>query len=199
MQWTKVRIIGIVFVILGVLFLGACKKTSQLPLEEIDELEDIEDKSKDDVSKEETTQELYVYVCGEVCVPGVYKLPKESRVYQALEAAGGLTEAAADTYLNQAEEVQDGQNIYVPSKDEVESMGEAMFSGGAQIEQEGRVNLNTASKEELMTLTGIGEAKAIHIIEYRETNGGFRNIEEIKNIPGIKEGVFKKIEDQIMI
>ena len=146
----------------------------------------------------EENEEIYVHVCGKVNQPGVYCLPAGSRLYEAIEAAGGLKEGAAAESLNQAQEAQDGQQIYVPSIEEA-SGGEASEAGVPAEASDGKLNLNTAAKEQLMTLTGIGEAKAAAIIRYREENGGFRSIEELMEVEGIKEGVFNKIKDQIKI
>ncbi len=150
---------------------------------------------------------VYVHVCGEVASPGVYPLPAGSRLYEAIEAAGGILENGAGEQLNQAAQIEDGQQIYVPSREEAqqgltgsgyngwqESAGNELSSP-----KDGKVNLNIASREELMTLSGIGEAKAASIIAYREEHGGFRQIEELMEVEGIKEGVFNKVRDQIRI
>lgn len=137
---------------------------------------------------------VYVYVCGEVKVPGVYELSEGSRIADAVEAAGGMTEQAAKTYLNLAERVKDGQKIEVLSVSEAEEQKRA----DAQ-QRNGQINLNQASVQELMTLTGIGEAKAKDILLYREQHGSFSSIEELMEIPGIKSGVFQKIKDQITV
>ena len=143
---------------------------------------------------EPATQTLCVYVCGEVKSPGVYELPEGSRIVDAVEAAGGMTEAASGTWLNLAEPVSDGQKIEVPSETEASELEKEQ-----QEAQSGLVNLNTASAEELMTLTGIGESKAEAILSYREEHGGFEKPEELMEIPGIKEGVFEKIRDQVTV
>ena len=137
---------------------------------------------------------VVVHVCGQVAAPGVYELAEGSRIYEAIEAAGGVNSQAAPEGLNQAACVEDGQQIYVPSVQELQdnSFTAAGDSGAAG---DGRVNINTAQAEELMTLSGIGEAKAAAIIQYREENGGFQSME----ISGIKEGVFEKIKDQIKV
>lgn len=141
---------------------------------------------------------VVVHVCGQVAAPGVYELAEGSRIYEAIEAAGGVNGKAAPEGLNQAACVEDGQQIYVPSVQELQdnSFTAAGDSGAAE---DGRVNINTAQAEELMTLSGIGEAKAAAIIQYREENGGFQSIEELMEISGIKEGVFEKIKDQIKV
>lgn len=150
---------------------------------------------------EESDGSIYIDVCGEVASPGVYELPSGSRVYEAVEKAGGMTEDAAAASLNQAEKLTDGQQVYVLSKDEASGQS-ALQEGAAGSEgllQDGKININTASKDELMTLPGIGEVKAEAIVRYRETEGSFQSVEDIKKIEGIKEGVFNKIKDQIKI
>ena len=154
---------------------------------------------------EEKDQEVCVHVCGAVVTSGVYRLPSGSRLYEAVLAAGGLREDADDTSLNQASVVEDGQQVYVPTKEEVQNgtfkvvsdEGTKGKSGAGEVG--GKVNINTADKEQLMTLRGIGESKATAIINYRETHGNFQSIEELMQIEGIKEGVFQKIRDMITI
>ena len=121
-------------------------------------------------------------------------MPEGSRITDAVEAAGGMTGDAAETYLNLAETLSDGQKIEVPSVE----MAEALEEVAAQ-NTSGLVNLNRATEAELMTLSGIGESKAKEIIRYRESRGGFQKPEDLMNIPGIKEGVFHKIRDQITV
>ena len=145
-------------------------------------------------SGESSSSPVFVYVCGEVEKPGVYELQEGDRVVDAVEAAGGMTEEASDTWLNLAELISDGQKIEVPSREQAEELAKVR-----EEEESGLVNLNTASEEELMTLTGIGEAKAREILNYREEHGGFQKPEELMEIPGIKEGVFLKIKDQITV
>ena len=145
---------------------------------------------------------IWVYVCGAVRDPGVYGLPAGSRVFEALAAAGGLTEEAEERSLNQAALLTDGEQITVCTREEIEAQGgiQAAAPGGSEGSSgSGRVNLNTAGKEELMTLTGIGEARAAAILAYREQNGPFTSIEEIMNIDGIKEKSFEKIKDNIEV
>jgi len=196
MHQTKGKIWCYLFVICIVLLLGACGKSEAVPLDEalLAEQEAAEKETVD------STGGIVVYVCGEVNAPGVYELPDGSRLYQAVEAAGGMNDTAAGTYLNQAETLTDGQSIYVPSAEEAaEWQNGAGGMPGAGNADSTKVNINTAAADELMTLSGIGEAKARSIIEYRETNGRFQQIEDIKNIPGIKDGVFEKIRDQITV
>ena len=143
---------------------------------------------------------IYVFVCGQVASPGVYELPKGSRICQAIDAAGGMLDTASTDWVNQAETAEDGQKIYVPSTEEAETMPEGQTQETSSAEgTDGKVHLNAASREELMTLTGIGEKKADAIIRYRESNGGFQSVDELMQVEGIKEGTYNKIKDSIVI
>lgn len=141
----------------------------------------------ENIEDEET---IFVYVCGAVLNEGVYELPIGSRIFTAIEKAGGFLATAATTEINQAEILEDAMKLYVPTIAEVE----AMQSNG-----DGKVNLNRATKEELMTLPGIGEAKAELIIHYRENVGTFKRIEDVMEIEGIKEGLYEKIKALIQV
>lgn len=132
---------------------------------------------------------IYVYVCGRVEKPGVYQVPQDARICDAIALAGGVLEDANAEVLKQAEHMTDGETIYVPGKEESVNCSLSV--------DDGRVNINTATKDELMTLPGIGESKADVILQYREEHGNFQTIEELMEIQGIKEGVFNKIKDSI--
>ena len=161
------------------------------------------DKEKADPGGEEKEGSIWVYVCGEVASPGVYELQEGARITHAIEAAGGLTEAAGQVYLNQAAHLTDGQRIYVPSREEEQTLKEedspSDMADAGMGKDTGIINLNTATKAELLSLSGIGESRAEAIIAYRETNGGFRKIEDLKKVDGIKEGIFQKIREQITV
>ena len=150
--------------------------------------------------EQEPAETVYVYVCGAVNAPGVYELKKDARVFEAITLAGGMTAEAAPEAVSQSRTVADGEQIYVPTVREVQMQGsgvEDIVTGNADVS--GKVNINTAGKEELMTLTGIGEAKAQSILDYREEHGKFGSIEDLMLIEGIKEGVFNKIKEDITI
>ena len=147
---------------------------------------------------------IYVYICGEVINPGVYELSGDSRIYEAVDAAGGFTENAARECVNLASKVSDGMQITIYNREEAASLQADSASVGGNAGKSGTsgsglVNLNTATKEELMTLKGIGESKAEDIIRYREKSGGFKKIEDIMKISGIKENGFQKIKDIITV
>ncbi len=155
-----------------------------------------------DETDSETGEELssiFVYVCGEVNSPGVYELPAGSRLYEAVEAAGGFTEDADDRVHNLALPLKDGTQVTIYSRFEAETLPAALRYGASGDNGSGLVNINTASKTELMTLPGIGEAKAEDIIRYRENNGDFKTIEDIMKVSGIKDSGFQKIKDRITV
>ena len=143
---------------------------------------------------------IFVDVCGAVMNPGVYELDGSSRVFQAIEAAGGFLPEAAASAVNQAQPVSDGQQIYIPTQEEYNagSFSEMVVSSSAD-SSDGKVHLNTATKDELKTLSGIGESRAESILAYRESHGAFQSIEELMNVEGIKEGIYQKIKDQIAL
>lgn len=149
------------------------------------------------IAAEPVAETICIHVTGCVANPGVYQLTKGSRVYEAIVLAGGFREDADKDYLNQAAELSDGQKLHVYSIEEAATAGQYINSGVTQQEETKLVNINTATKEELMTLPGIGESRAESIIAYREENGGFRSIEDIMKVSGIKDAAFDKIKNYI--
>ena len=157
----------------------------------------------------EQPDEVAVYVCGAVRQPGVYYLAGSAIRETAVCMAGGFSENADVTYVNLAQTVVAGERIYIPTleetagtsllnqEDEADSVEHAPADTNA--EKNGRININTAGKEQLMTLPGIGESKADAIIAYREAQGKFQNTEELMQIRGIKEGVYNQIRDLIIV
>uniref|UniRef100_A0A7C4U478 Helix-hairpin-helix DNA-binding motif class 1 domain-containing protein n=1 Tax=Caldisericum exile TaxID=693075 RepID=A0A7C4U478_9BACT len=141
---------------------------------------------------------IKVYVTGEVKHPDVYELDTDSIVKDAIEKAGGTTEKADLIAINLAKRLSDGEQVIVPSKEQtaVNGTGNAQISGSNSAKS-GKININTASKEELMNLPGIGDVKAQAIIDYRTKNGTFKDIHEIVNVSGIGEKTFEKIKDLI--
>ncbi len=185
---------------LGILFLTGCSFTS--PFKESDALDNtviVREEEGSTVPKE-TSGEIYVHVCGCVRKPGVYRLADGARVQQAIEQAGGFTKKADRVAWNLAEPLQDGVQIYVPSLEESKK-GEQKETETNQnaSAKEGKININQASKEELMTLSGIGASRADAIIACREEKGSFASIEEIKDVDGIGDGIFRKIKDLITV
>lgn len=159
----------------------------------------------------DNTECIVVYICGQVKRPGVYELPVDSRVYEAVNLAGGLTSTACESLINQAELLYDGQKLYIPSKEEMTSKvnGETgtVYGGenalnssfGEGIADKNRVNINVATAEELMSIKGIGSTKANSIVEYREQNGRFSSTDQITNVSGIGPSTYEKIKDSITV
>ena len=155
----------------------------------------------DCTSEEIDNSRCAVYVCGAVSLPGVYYLDSHDIKQDAVIAAGGMTEKAAYDYVNLAEGITDGERIYIPYQDDIES---GIYSPednnyGYDNNSSDKVNINSASRDELMTLTGIGGGKADAIIAYREDNGKFSQIEDVKKVPGIKDATFNSIKDHIVV
>lgn len=199
MKTKRIKYVSIIafFIICGVWYLVSSKTQNQetIFISEDEVLEVVE------ITKEPTETEVYskvkivVHVCGAVENPGVYELEEDSRVYQAIAKAGGVLESAAPEQLNQAACLSDGQQLYIPFRGEESPVADSQEQN---FEQTG-VNINTAGKEELMTLPGIGEAKAEAIISYREEHGDFKDIQELTNIAGIKTSVYEKIKELVRI
>lgn len=154
------------------------------------------------------TSPLFVHICGEVVQPGVYELPVGSRIYEAVEAAGGFTADAAENYVNLAQILEDGCKIEIPSEEALQeqqaSKADGMIgmipgTGVQETQKEELIDINTATKSELCSLPGIGDSRAEGIIAYREKNGGFTRIEDIMKVEGIKEGMFSKMKDKICV
>ncbi len=161
--------------------------------------------------------EWYIHVCGAVNEPGVYRMPADCRVTDAVAAAGGLRSDAAQDAVNLAATLVDGVQLRIPTQAEweasqeesgtVRAFGSGMMTGGALQDAAGsvgasgdtRVNINTADLTQLCSLPGIGEMRAQSIIDYRTEHGAFASIEEIKQVSGIKEGLFQQICDLICI
>lgn len=192
--------IWMIFLVLCMSLIGGCREQEEemVVLEEVELEEDSEEIESGDT--EEELETIFIYVCGQVVNPGVYELAEGSRVYEAIQIAGGMTETAAKDYVNQAQMLVDGQRVYIPSTEEAEQgqMQEHSVSSSV-MESEIKVNINTAGKEELMTLTGIGEVRAEAILAYRQMKGRFGDIEELMQVEGIKQGTYEKIKDQITV
>lgn len=179
--------------------------------------EEIHLETKEEEKEEEIVEvETYsVDMKGAVLHPGVYQVPKDSRVIDVIEKAGGLSKDANTDFLNLSKKVEDGEMLWVYTNQEIASLTENKtiveyvqeachcpdVKNAACLEEgevSSKVNINTASKEELMRLSGIGEAKADAIITYRKKTK-FQKIEDIKNVSGIGDSVYEKIKDDITV
>lgn len=146
---------------------------------------------------------MYVDIKGAVKLPGMYEVTSDMRVLNVIDMAGGLKETADDSQVNFSQRIEDQMVIYIPV--EGEELSETVIAGtnsntaNISKDEDGKVNLNQATKEELMTLSGVGEKKAEKIIEYREENGSFKTIEDLKNVNGFGEKSFESLEKYISI
>ena len=147
--------------------------------------------------------EIIVHITGAVENEGVVKIEKEARIADVIEQAGGLTEEADTSKINLAYIVKDGQKIYIPNIEEtIEEYVTEDAGSGVLPEEEHigeKVNINTAKQTELETLSGIGPSTALKIINYRQENGNFKQIEDLKNVPGIGDSKFEAIKENICI
>ncbi len=173
--------------------------------------------------KEEETKDtkaiILVDVKGAIVTPGTYEVELGSRVIDVIQKAGGLREDADTSVINLSKKVEDEMVIFIYTQEEVASFAltkeqeqeklkrcltESEVKNGAcreeqEVDSVGKVNLNKANKEELMTLPGIGESKAEEIIHYREEHGDFQTIEEIKNVNGIGDNLFAQIAENLTL
>ena len=136
----------------------------------------------------EIVYDIVVEIKGEVKSPGIYTLPKDTRVQDLITVAGGLTVNADTSSINLASKLSDGMVVVIPKS-----------GSDTSSKTQGKININTATVEELCTLSGIGTSLAQKIVDYRTQNGPFSSIEDIKNVPGIGDALFNKIKDNITI
>lgn len=152
---------------------------------------------------EEKKKQIVIHITGQVINQGIVKLEEGSRVIDAIEVAGGATKEANLSKINLAYLLEDGMKLYVPSindKEEEEQIISISTNGKSEnTKQALKVNINTATSEELQKLPGIGETMASRIITYRKENGKFSKIEDLKNVSGIGEAKFNNIKNYIYI
>lgn len=150
---------------------------------------------------EEQKIQIIVHITGQVVNNGIVKLDEGTRVIDAIEAAGGATEKADLSKINLAYLLEDGMKIYVPSINDEEDLDSITSSSGTSKNNKEvlKVNINTATSEELQKLPGIGESIANRIITYRKENGKFKEIEDLKNVSGIGEAKFNNIKSYIFV
>lgn len=190
------------------------------------ESEITEKETKDDGKAKSQTEKVLVDVKGEINTPGVYELTSNNTVIDAINKAGGLTKNSDTSNINLSKKLENEMVIIVYSKSEIQKMeepkiecppcndacikeddekakldnsenGETSSEENSQIN--GKININTATSEQLQTLDGIGESKAKAIIDYREKNGNFKTIEDLKNVSGIGDSVYEKIKNNITV
>ena len=171
----------------------------------IEDSEEILPEENENTTEEEPIQksskEIIVDIKGQVKNPGVYRMEEGSRIIDVIDKAGGLLDESETTAVNFAQLLSDQMVIYVPKTGEdppIEStIAQEPLEGGE--EETTKININEADKEALMTLNGIGDSKAENILSYREENGLFKTIEELKNVSGIGEATFNHLKDSIIV
>lgn len=160
------------------------------------------DHNENNMIEQSEAGKIVVHIEGEVEKPGVYELKKDSRVYDAIDAAGGLLKDADRRRINLAKKITDEEYIYIANKNEENieiTYRENLLMPTDVIENTNLININRANIMELKELPGIGDVLAGRIIEYRNEKGGFKSIEEIKNVNGIGDKRFSDIKDKVII
>ena len=173
---------------------------------------DVESNTIENLTIEEEVEgeKIAIHIIGEVKKEGIVYLEKGSRIVDAIKEAGGATKEADLSQINLAYELQDGQKIYIPNKNEkiseyiTRSSGNNVIIEGnnSSVQTEGKenkVNINTANLNELDSLPGIGPSLAKRINEYREENGNFKSIEELQNVKGIGDAKYSDIKDNVTL
>ncbi|MDO4996276.1 MAG: ComEA family DNA-binding protein [Bacilli bacterium] len=217
-RYRKQIIIGvIIFILLGVTTFFIIKNNLSTQKKTIPKKTIVEKKKK---KEKEIINYLEVDIKGEVITPGIYKLKEGSRVIDVINAAGGLTENSNTTVINLSKKIVDEMVIIIYSNSQVEDFSktkeienqvidycnqvdenslhnDACISKDSSSTPTGKISINNATVEELMTLPGVGEAKAKSIIEYRNSNGPFISIEDITKVSGIGDNLFAQIKEYI--
>ena len=192
---------------LGAFFL--LKPSSQTSVKETNLQTEVSAVSKDSSSEKEVKKEekeespeqdlITVDVKGAVKSPGIYDLPVGSRVHDAVQKAGGLTDEADSKSLNLAQKISDEALVYVPTKGEEAASQQAGSGTTASTSKDKKVNLNKASLEELKQVKGLGGKRAQDIIDHREANGKFKSVDELKKVSGIGAKTIEKLKDYVTV
>lgn len=174
-----------------------------------DEFKEFYSEEKIESDVKEVNKNIIVHIMGEVLNEGIVEIPVGSRVSDAIDSAGGLKETADISNVNLAFVLEDGMKIVIPSvlENSIDDKNTNIFTGGGENvisssngkEERALININTATKEEFETLPGIGSTIAIRIIKYREENGKFSSVEDIKKVNGIGDSKFNNIKDLICV
>ena len=185
------------------------KPSTQKPVTETNLQAEVTAVSKDSSSEKEVKKEekeeypeqdlITVDVKGAVKSPGIYDLPVGSRVHDAVQKAGGLTDEADSKSLNLAQKVSDEALVYVPTKGEEAASQQAASGTSPSTSKEKKVNLNKASLEELKQVKGLGGKRAQDIIDHREANGKFKSVDELKKVSGIGAKTIEKLKDYVTV
>ena len=206
-EYKIIVICAVLGLALGAFFL--LKPTSQTSVKETNLQAEVAAVSKDSSSEKEIKKEekeespeqdlITVDVKGAVKSPGIYDLPLGSRVHDAVQKAGGLTEEADSKSLNLAQKISDEALVYVPTKGEEAASQQAASGTSPSTSKEKKVNLNKASLEELKQVKGLGGKRAQDIIDHREANGKFKSVDELKKVSGIGAKTIEKLKDYVTV
>ncbi len=206
-EYKIIVICAVLGLALGGFFL--LKPSSQTPAKETNLQAEVAAVSKDSSSEKEVKKEekeespeqdlITVDVKGAVKSPGIYDLPVGSRVHDAVQKAGGLTEEADSKSLNLAQKVSDEALVYVPTKGEEAASQQAASGTTPSSSKEKKVNLNKAGLEELKQVKGLGGKRAQDIIDHREANGKFKSVDELKQVSGIGAKTIEKLKDYVTV
>ena len=207
-KYKKSMLIPGILVISGLCYFFFSSSDSSPPQEElIETIQPIEQHEMKESVDEAVIQLVFVDIKGAVMYPGVYELQPDKRIIDAVQLAGGYTQEADAKLINHAQKVEDEMVIYIPEKgeklDEIPSNLLTMSSSGTSQGDNGmkdqKVNINKADEAILTTLSGVGPSKAQSIISYREENGGFKTIDDLKKVSGIGEKTFEKLKDFVTV
>ena len=199
MKFKKIEIIGIILLIFGIIYIIKIK------IDESNNMDLMLETNTNEIIASSNNEEktiIKVHIDGQIKNRGVVELEEGSRLVEAIEKSGGLTEEADTSNINLADILQDGEKVYIYSKQEVEelkSIGKLNEEIDNTTKKDNKININTATQAELEEITGIGPSLAQKIIEYRESNGKFKDIEELKNVSGIGDKKFESMKSQITI
>ena len=206
-EYKIIVICAVLGLALGAFFL--LKPTSQTSVKETNLQAEVAAVSKDSSSEKEIKKEekeespeqdlITVDVKGAVKSPGIYDLPVGSRVHDAVQKAGGLTDEADSKSLNLAQKVSDEALVYVPTKGEEAASQQVASGTTASTRKDKKVNLNKASLEELKQVKGLGGKRAQDIIDHREANGKFKSVDELKKVSGIGAKTIEKLKDYVTV
>ena len=200
----------IVIILITIIGIGIYCYTNAIENTSEEELENVLEIAQDNTTKETEEKNIFVHIAGCVQKEGMLELSSNSRIADAIEKAGGLTQEADLSDINLAYLLEDGMKIYIPNQNErqennekTENTAKTENTPSMQIQdtstKQDVININTATQEELDTLPGIGPATATKIIEYRKEKGKFKQKEEIKEVSGIGEAKYEKIKEYISI
>jgi competence protein ComEA len=196
---TLVRIISIVLILLVAVILRIHDESkADITIETEDAANEVEYSEEDKREDAVPLQVVFVDIGGAVENPGVYEVAKDTRLFEVIEMAGGLTEDADADRVNRASFVEDGQKIIIPEKGSDIAGDPASASAAPGDSGSGLININTATADELKTLSGIGDVTAEKIIEYRSSKS-FKSKEDIMSVDGIGSKTYEKIKDRITV